>query len=151
MGRAPHAAWSSESASDGGCKVLRYWRSKARKAASTVGPKPAIPSRTVRPRRATQTPERVKSRGRRTAEGLPGCAKKYNSIRSFTADLLRFLSLISYKNAGRDAGGFIFFAITAEKKFKAIHALFSRIAFLLSGGVLNAPPQQKGTRKRKGI
>ena len=150
MGRAPHAAWSSEGASDGGCKALIYWKSKARNAASTVGPKPAIPSRTVRPRRATQTPERVKSRGRRTAEGLPGCAKKYNSIRSFTADLLRFLSLISYKNAGGDAGGFIF-SPAQRKSFTAIHALFSPISFLLSGGVLNTPPEHKGTRKRKGI
>ena len=53
-------------------KAPRYWASKARRAASMVGPKPAIPSRTLRPRSAIQMPERTKILGERTAEGLVG-------------------------------------------------------------------------------
>ena len=44
-----------------------------------VGPNPAIPSRTLRPNKAIQTPERTNSFGERTAEGLPGWVSKYNS------------------------------------------------------------------------
>ena len=46
-----------------------------------VGPKPAMPSRTLRPSRAIQTPERTDNFGERTADGLPGCNSQYNSAR----------------------------------------------------------------------
>src|SRR5256885_15818881 len=69
----------------GGLSAARYWASNARRADSTVSPKPAIPSRTFGPRSATQVPERRNKFGRRTAAGLPGHAAKYNSARSQAA------------------------------------------------------------------
>ncbi len=51
---------------------LKYCASNARRAASTVAPKPTIPCLTESPSSATQTPERIDNCGRRTALGLPG-------------------------------------------------------------------------------
>jgi ferritin-like metal-binding protein YciE len=126
-----------------------YWASKARSAASTVGPKPAIPSRTFRPSNATQTPERAKSRGRRTAEGLPGCARKYNSARSFTAVLSIYFSLI-FKETEDTAQSDLFLPQGQRRNFNSQYArLFCPFRIFFRGGVLNAPSKQ-GNQKKKG-
>jgi hypothetical protein len=43
---------------------------------------PTIPSSTLGPRSAIQSPLRINNLGRRTADGLPQCAAQYNSISS---------------------------------------------------------------------
>lgn len=50
-----------------------------------VGPKPAMPSRTLLPNKAIQTPDRTDNFGHRTAEALPGWVSKYNSARCAAA------------------------------------------------------------------
>jgi hypothetical protein len=56
--------------------------SKARSAASTVKPIPTIPSSTLGPSSAIQSPVRIDNAGRRTADGLFGCAAQYDFIPS---------------------------------------------------------------------
>src|SRR6266550_9199040 len=53
-----------------------YCVSKARNAAWTLSPKPAMPSSVVGPSNATKVRQRIDSTGRRTAAGLPGCAEQ---------------------------------------------------------------------------
>ena len=60
----------------GARRAAMYSASKAHKAASTLGPNPEMPSRKLRPTHAIHLPERTASFGRRTAEGVPGCAIK---------------------------------------------------------------------------
>jgi hypothetical protein len=43
---------------------------------------PTIPSLTLDPSSAIQSPLRIDNAGRRTADGLPGCAAQYDSISS---------------------------------------------------------------------
>jgi hypothetical protein len=56
----------------GGRPPALYCASNARRAAATVGPMPTIPSSIVGPSSAIQRSLRKNSRGRRTADGLPG-------------------------------------------------------------------------------
>jgi hypothetical protein len=60
-----------------------------------VGPNPAMPSRTLLPNNAIQTPDRTNSLGKRTADGLPGCVSKYNSARWAAAILFILFAVIS--------------------------------------------------------
>src|SRR5215469_11646953 len=61
---------------------MLYCASNARSAASTESPIPTIPSPTLGPSSAIQTPLRIDKLGRRSAVGLSGCAAQYDSIRS---------------------------------------------------------------------
>ena len=59
-----------------------YCESKARSAPSTVEPIPTIPSATLGPSSAIQSPLRIDNAGRRAAEGLFGCVAQYDFISS---------------------------------------------------------------------
>ena len=71
-----------------------------------VGPNPAMPSRTLRPNKAIQTPDRTDSLGKRTAEGLPGWVSKYKSARCAAAILFIFLAVICCNYVLVSTGGF---------------------------------------------
>ena len=64
-----------------------YCASKARKAAWTLSPKPAMPSSIAGPSKATNVRPRIDSRGRRTAAGLRGCDTQYDSISLIAANV----------------------------------------------------------------
>src|SRR5262245_35226918 len=75
-----------------------YCLSKARSAASTVDPIPTIPSSTLGPSSAIQSPLRIDNAGRRTADGLLGCAAQYDpisttAVRAGSASLKAFLEI----------------------------------------------------------
>ena len=66
----------------GGRSLTLYCASNARSAASTESPRPTIPSSTLGPSSAIQSPLRNDKLGRRSADGLSGCAAQYDSIPS---------------------------------------------------------------------
>src|SRR5205807_679562 len=59
-------------------RLAMYCESKARSAPSTVKPIPTIPSPTLGPSSAIQSPLRIDNAGRRAAEGLFGCLAQYD-------------------------------------------------------------------------
>ena len=65
-----------------------YCASKARRAAWTLSPKPAMPSSMAGPSNATKVRPRIDKRGRRTAAGLRGCVAQYNSISFIAVNVL---------------------------------------------------------------
>jgi len=71
-----------------------------------VGPNPAMPSRTLRPNKAIQTPDRTDNFGHRTAEGLPGWVSKYKSARCAAAIWSILLAVICRNHVLVIASGF---------------------------------------------
>jgi hypothetical protein len=71
-----------------------------------VGPNPAMPSRTLFPNKAIQTPDRTDRFGHRTAEGLPGWVSKYKSARCAAAIWFILLAVICCNYVLAVAGGF---------------------------------------------
>ena len=78
------SAFSAARSTDG-LKAARYCASKARNAVSAVDPTPTTASSMPLPSSATHIPDRIDNSGRHAAAGLPGCAAKYSSARSFAA------------------------------------------------------------------